>query len=81
MRTSVGISSSLIVGLVAALVGAGVIRSTGEAGDGSRSQPNAGYPSYLINRPTCGTGEIYDPSQRFLDAYGCDFLSLDPEME
>jgi hypothetical protein len=81
MRTALGISFSLIVGLVAALVGAGVIRSTSEADDGSRSPPNTGYPSYLINRPTCGTGETYDASQRFRDAYDCDFLSLNPEME
>jgi hypothetical protein len=81
MRTSVGIPSSLIVGLIAALVGARVMLSTSEAGDRSRSPPETGYPSYLINKPTCGTGDTCDASQRFQDTYGGDFLSLNPEME
>ena len=81
MRTSVGTPSRLIVGLVAALVGAGVILSMSEAGDGFRSPPETGYPSYLINEPTCETGDVLDASRRSHDAYDCDFLSLNHEME
>jgi hypothetical protein len=81
MRTSVGIPSSLIVGLVAALVGARVMLSPSEAGNEARLPPKPGYPSHLISKPTCGTGDTCDASRRFQDTSGGDFLSLNPEME
>ena len=81
MRASVRIPSSLILGLVAALAGARVVLSTSAAGDAARSPPETGYPSHLINKPMCGTGDTCDASRRFHDASGGDFLSLNPEME
>jgi hypothetical protein len=68
MRSCTRISSNLILALTAALTSAGMLLSTGEAGDMFRSPAETGYPAHLINRPACGTGEIFDELRHCVSA-------------
>jgi hypothetical protein len=91
MRTRTGIPLLRIVGLIAALVAAGAVLATSEAGDVVRSPPETPHPSH--DTPPCGTDEILDKPRHsgalprscetamLTDTYGSDFLSLNPEME
>jgi hypothetical protein len=56
LRSSPGVSACFGVALAAALAAA----ATCEARDASLTAAEAGFPTYLINRPVCGTGETFD---------------------
>jgi hypothetical protein len=56
----IGLEILALARLVAAVVGMAAASMPCEARDPPRSAVETGHPSSLINRPACGTGEVFD---------------------
>ena len=78
MRIGTRFPRSLVARLVVALVGAAAAILPCEAREIPPFPAETGYPSYLINRPACGTGEIFDewPHCRKIDDFPTKGRSL-----
>jgi hypothetical protein len=60
MRIGTRFPPSLVAGMVVALVGTAAAIARCEAREMPLFSADTGYPSYLINKPACGTGEVFE---------------------
>jgi hypothetical protein len=60
MRVWARISSNSTIRFAAAILGASAAVLPCDAGEITRSAVDTGLPPYLVNRPACGVGEIFD---------------------